>query len=56
MTKFYAMQLYKEAFSYRHMGYASTMAWMLFVAVMIVTVVLFSTNKYWVYYAAGEND
>ena len=55
-TKFYAMQLYKEAFGYRHMGYASTMAWMLFVAVMIVTVILFSTNKYWVYYATGEKE
>ncbi len=56
MTRFYAMQLYKEAFGYRHMGYASTMAWMLFVAVMIVTFVLFSTHKYWVYYAAGEKN
>jgi multiple sugar transport system permease protein len=54
MTKFYAMQLYKEAFGYRHMGYAATMAWMLFIVGMIVTVVLFSTAKYWVYYAAGE--
>ena len=54
MTKFYAMHLYKEAFVYRHMGYAATMAWMLFMVVMIVTVVLFSTAKYWVYYAAGE--
>jgi len=52
-TKFYAMQLYKEAFGYRHMGYAATMAWMLFVAVMLVTVVLFSTHRYWVYYAGG---
>jgi multiple sugar transport system permease protein len=36
------------------MGYAATMAWMLFVVVMIVTVVLFSTAQYWVYYAGGE--
>ncbi|MFQ6100336.1 MAG: carbohydrate ABC transporter permease [Anaerolineae bacterium] len=54
MTKFYAMQLYKEAFVYRHMGYAATMSWMLFVVVMIVTLVLFSTAKYWVYYAGAE--
>ncbi|MBI9044972.1 MAG: sugar ABC transporter permease [Anaerolineaceae bacterium] len=53
-TKFFAMQLYKEAFAYHNMGYASTMAWMLFVVVMIITIVLFSTAKFWVYSAAGE--
>ncbi|MCP4541771.1 MAG: sugar ABC transporter permease [Chloroflexi bacterium] len=53
-TRFYAMQLYKEAFGYRKMGYAATMAWVLFVFVMIVTIVLFVTGKYWVYYAAEE--
>jgi len=53
-TRFYAMQLYKEAFAYSEMGYAATMAWMLFVFVLIVTVVLFATAKYWVYYAAEE--
>lgn len=55
-TKFFAMQLYKEAFAYRHMGYASTMAWMLFVVVMVITIVLFSTHKRWVYYAGGGRD
>jgi hypothetical protein len=53
-TRFYAMQLYKEAFAYRKMGYAATMVWILFVVVSIVTVVLFATAKYWVYYAAAE--
>ena len=31
------------------------MAWVLFLFVMIVTVVLFITAKHWVYYAAEEN-
>jgi len=53
-TRFYAMQLYKEAFAYSEMGYAATMAWILFVFVLIMTVVLFATAKYWVYYAAEE--
>jgi multiple sugar transport system permease protein len=30
------------------------MAWLLFVVILIVTLVLFGTAKYWVYYA-GEN-
>lgn len=53
-TWFYGMYLYKEAFAYSSMGYASTMAWMLFLFVLAVTILLFSTAKYWVYYAAGE--
>ncbi len=54
-TWFYGMHLYKEAFSYSNMGYGATMAWMLFIFVMIFTVILFSTQKYWVYYAGGED-
>jgi len=53
-TLFYAMHLYREAFSYSHMGYGSTLAWALFVAAGAVTLVLFGTQKYWVYYAGGE--
>lgn len=53
-TRFYAMELYKEAFAYSEMGYAATMAWILFAFVLIVTMVLFATSKYWVYYAAEE--
>lgn len=53
-TRFYAMQLYKEAFAYSKMGYAATMAWMLFMFVLVVTVLLFATAKYWVFYAAEE--
>lgn len=54
-TWFYGMHLYKEAFSYANMGYGATMAWMLFLFVLAVTIVLFSTQKYWVYYAAAED-
>jgi len=53
-TWFYGMHLYKEAFSYSNMGYGATMAWMMFLFAIVVTVVLFSTAKYWVYYAAEE--
>ncbi len=54
-TWFYGMHLYKEAFSYSKMGYGSTMAWMLFLFVLAVTIILFATAKYWVYYAAAED-
>ena len=54
-TWFYGMHLYKEAFSYANMGYGATMAWLLFLFVLVVTTILFATQKYWVYYAAAED-
>ncbi len=53
-TRFFAMQLYKEAFAYSNMGYGATMAWILFIFVLAATALLFATAKYWVYYAGGE--
>ncbi len=51
-TLFYNLYLYKTFFTYQDMSYGSTLAWFLFVVILIITVVLFSTAKYWVYYAA----
>lgn len=52
-TMFYNLYLYKTFFSFHNMGYGATLAWGLFILILIVTVALFSTSKYWVYYA-GE--
>jgi len=52
---FYMMNLYKEAFVYYNMGYASALAWGLFLVGLAVTVGLFSSAKRWVYYAGGES-
>jgi multiple sugar transport system permease protein len=53
-TWFYGMHLYKEAFAYSKMGYGATLAWMLFLFVLIVTIFLFWSSRYWVFYSAGE--
>jgi ABC-type sugar transport system permease subunit len=52
-TLFFNLQLYREAFGFFHMGYASAMAWLLFVVVLGLTIVLFKTAGSWVY-AGGE--
>jgi multiple sugar transport system permease protein len=52
---FYMMNLYKEAFVYYNMGYASALAWGLFIVGLGITVGLFATARRWVYYAAGDN-
>jgi len=50
---FYAVNLYQEAFMNLKMGYASALAWILFVIVMAITLVLLKTSRRWVYYG-GE--
>ena len=50
---FYALYLYQQAFSYLHLGYASAMAWLLFVLILLATIAVFKTSAKWVYYG-GE--
>lgn len=52
-SEFYAMHLYRQAFVHLRMGYASAMAWGLFVIVVAVTIVLYRSSARWVYYG-GE--
>jgi multiple sugar transport system permease protein len=52
-TEFYALYLYRNAFTYLSMGKASALAWILFVVIVVFTFVLFKTTGRFVYYA-GE--
>jgi multiple sugar transport system permease protein len=54
-TMFYNLYLYKTFFQFQNMSYGSTLAWGLFVVILIVTIVLFATARFWVYYA-GEKQ
>jgi ABC-type sugar transport system permease subunit len=51
---FFNMHLYKTAFTFFDMGYAATMAWVIFLIAIVLTIILFATSRYWVYYAGGE--
>ncbi|TME32944.1 MAG: sugar ABC transporter permease [Chloroflexi bacterium] len=51
---FYMMNLYKEGFVYYHMGYASALAWGLFIVGLAITIGLFASARRWVYYAGGD--
>jgi multiple sugar transport system permease protein len=53
-TMFYNLYLYKTFFTFQNMSYGSTLAWALFAIILLVTIVLFWSSKYWVYYA-GES-
>jgi multiple sugar transport system permease protein len=47
---FYVLYLYRTAFTESDMGYASALAWLLFVVILIVTILVFRSAKNWVYY------
>ncbi|HET6379595.1 MAG TPA: sugar ABC transporter permease [candidate division Zixibacteria bacterium] len=48
-TLFFNLNLFREAFQFYNMGYASALAWLLFVVVLGLTLVLFRTAGRWVY-------
>jgi multiple sugar transport system permease protein len=50
---FYGIWLYQQGFEYFHMGYASALAWVLFVIIMIFTVLLIRSSHRWVHYQGG---
>ncbi len=50
---FYPVWLYEQGFTAFHLGYASAMAWMLFLATLLCTVVLIRTSRRWVHYQGG---
>jgi len=49
------IQFYQQAFSFQNMGYGATIAWFIFIVALAITIFLFATGRYWVYYA-GENN
>jgi multiple sugar transport system permease protein len=53
-TLMYTLDLYIKGFVELDMGYASAMAWVFLVVVGLITVVLFSTGRFWVHYSDAE--
>jgi len=51
---FYVLYLFRNAFQYFKMGYASTLAWVLFAIIGFFTFLIFSSSDRWVYYEAGS--
>lgn len=49
-TLLYTLYLYQQGFTSLHMGYASAMAWVLFVVIAIITSIYFVTSRRWVHY------
>ena len=50
------LYIYDEAFKKFDMGYASAIAWVLFVIIMVLTLIAFWSSKKWVYYAGDKRS
>ncbi len=49
-TLFYVLYLYNKAFSDFELGYASALAWILFLIILALTALIFRSGQLWVYY------
>ena len=49
-TLFYVLNLFRQAFEFHNMGYASAMAWVLFLICLVLTLLVFRGSRKLVYY------
>jgi multiple sugar transport system permease protein len=54
-TLFLVLYIYRQAFEFFHMGYAAALAWVLFAIILILTLLLLRSQKFWVFYL-GEGS
>lgn len=55
-TYFFNLYIYKSFFTFQRMSYGATLAWMLFVITLVLTLALFASARRWVYYAGDRNS
>lgn len=53
-TLFYNLYLYHNFFTFQDIAYGATLAWFLFLITLAMTLVLFWSARYWVYYAGEQ--
>jgi len=53
-TMFYTLYLYLKGFSFFDMGYASALAWIMLLIIGFLTAIVFTTQKYWVFYSDDQ--
>lgn len=51
---FYSSEIYRQGFTFFKTGYASAMAWLMFVVVFLCTLVFIRLSKNWVHYAGAN--
>lgn len=55
-TLFLVLYIYRQAFEFFNMGYAAALAWVLFAIILVLTLVLLRSQKFWVFYLGERSD
>ena len=50
---FYGLYLYNNAFKWFKMGYAASLAWLMFIIILALTLLVFRSSAAWIYYEGG---
>jgi len=53
-TLFLVLYIYRQAFEYFNMGYASALAWVLLLIVLVFTLLVVRSQRFWVFYLGDE--
>ena len=49
-TYFYGLYVYRNAFKHHRLGYASANAWVMFIIILMLTMLVFKSSSAWVFY------
>jgi len=55
-TLFLVLYIYRQAFQFLNMGYASALAWVLFAIVLVLTLLVVRSQRFWVFYLGEQSQ
>lgn len=50
----FMVHIYSQIFVHQRYGYGSALLWILFIIIFVLTLIIFKTSKYWVYYEVDQ--
>jgi len=54
-TLVYVLYMFRRVFTFYEMGYGCALSWILLIIMAIITLIIFKSSKYWVYYESGSD-
>jgi multiple sugar transport system permease protein len=54
-TLFLVLYIYRQAFQFLNMGYASALAWILFAIILVLTLIVVRSQRFWVFYLGEQS-
>jgi len=51
---FYLVEVYEQVFAHQNFGYGTALLWLLFVVIIVFSMLVFRSARYWVYYEVDQ--